>query len=165
MDLKSSVAWQASEAGGNSSNTEIDNKQLNHKFHVVSDIYQQTSLQWLLRFTGSCITSSKYFNYLLSKLSFRLKDHYKFHINIWDLPKSISQTNLQSLKRLIWMVHRQENIKEVRKRTAYLMLRYIDLVLPVEKLPLNKSQWKVFSSGIKKFSSQYKEHHHVTVLH
>lgn len=38
------------------------------------------------------------------------------------------------------MVHRQENIKEVRKRTAYLMLRYIDLVLPVEKLPLNKSQ-------------------------
>lgn len=29
----------------------------------------------------------------------------------------------------------------------------------VEKLPLNKSQRKVFCSGVKKFSSQHKEHH------
>lgn len=43
--------------------------------------------------------------------------------------------------------------------TVYLILRYIALIFPLEKLSLNKSQRKVFSSGIKKFSSQYTEHH------
>ena len=97
-DLKSCAASQALEEGGNSSYTGIANKQLNHMFHVVAGIsnikYQQTSRQWLPSFIGSYTTSSTFFNHLLSELSFRLKDHYQIYVNIWDMPKCISQKDL-----------------------------------------------------------------------